>query len=206
VRRGFALALLGCAGWVSAQVPAPTASPTPAPAAAPAAQAPGTVWEQLQVSIISHLGRPYVWGATGLKSFDCSGFVWRVMWDTGIPMKRTTARKYWFCLPKVPEASKWSFGNIVFFDDLEHCGIVNDKKTFYHSALTLGTHLSELDPYWRPKVTGVRRIPIPPALALPFPTATPMPTATATAVPPPQIPQPTPIAALPTSAAAQPPG
>jgi cell wall-associated NlpC family hydrolase len=191
VRRGLALVVLAGAGWVSAQVLAPTPGASPATPPAAAAPAPGSVWEQLLASITSHLGKPYVWGATGLKSFDCSGFVWRTMWDTGIPIKRTTARKYFMCLPKVQETGKWSFGNVVFFDDLEHCGIVNDKKTFYHSALTLGTHLSEFDPYWRGKICGVRAIPIPPALAVPPPMPTPTPT-------------PTPFAALPPAAVTTP--
>lgn len=29
-------------------------------------------------------GRPYVWGATGPNSYDCSGLVWRAMKETGI--------------------------------------------------------------------------------------------------------------------------
>jgi len=30
-----------------------------------------------------HLGRPYVWGASGPNSFDCSGFVWYVLNQSG---------------------------------------------------------------------------------------------------------------------------
>ena len=48
--------------------------------------------ESIKSTIENHLGRPYVWGSSGLKSFDCSGFVWRVMYENGILLKRTTAR------------------------------------------------------------------------------------------------------------------
>jgi hypothetical protein len=49
-------------------------------------------------------------------------------------------------------------GNIVFFDNLSHCGIVNSRSDFYHAESSKGTNLSRFDPYWRSKVCGVRRI------------------------------------------------
>ena len=70
---------------------------------------PAGFWSGLQTAIQKHLGRPYVWGATGLKSFDCSGFVWRVMYENGILLKRTTARKLYLTLPKAtPEWPRYS--------------------------------------------------------------------------------------------------
>jgi cell wall-associated NlpC family hydrolase len=109
--------------------------------------------------IEGHLGRPYVWGGCGLKSFDCSGFVWRVMQENGILVKRTTARKYYMALPKVSAEERWNFGNIVFFSNLKHCGIVDTRETFYHAAVTAGTHLSKFDPLWRRRISGVRAMP-----------------------------------------------
>jgi len=125
-------------------------------AAAPPAE-PG-FWDRFRSALEDNLGRPYVWGATGLKSYDCSGFVWRVMYDSGILMKRTTARKLYLSLPAVSKPEQWSFGNIVFFDNLAHCGIVNSRSDFYHAESSKGTNLSRFDPYWRPKVCGVRRL------------------------------------------------
>ena len=115
--------------------------------------------EALQSSIEGHLGRPYVWGSCGLKSFDCSGYVWRVLWENGILMKRTTARKLYMVLPKVSEADRWAFGNIVFFDNRKHCGIVASHDTFYHAQTSAGTNLSHFDPLWRRKICGVRALP-----------------------------------------------
>jgi cell wall-associated NlpC family hydrolase len=117
---------------------------------------PEGFWTTCKQAIEKHLGRPYVWGATGLKSFDCSGFVWRVCYDSGVLMKRTTARKLYVCLPAAPGEQRWAPGNLVFFDNLKHVGIVNDANTFYHAESSKGTNLSKFDPYWRRKVCGVR--------------------------------------------------
>jgi hypothetical protein len=125
----------------------------------PALPDPGTR-DHLRACIQAHLGRPYVWGATGLKSFDCSGFVWRVMLENGIFIKRTTARKLYQSLKKVDEAHAWEFPTLVFFDDLEHIGIVNDRRSFYHSQCSRGTNLCDLTPFWRAKVCGFRAMPV----------------------------------------------
>jgi cell wall-associated NlpC family hydrolase len=120
-------------------------------------------FERLRQSIESHLGRPYVWGESGNKSFDCSGFVWRVGTDTGLFFKRTTARKLWFSTTPATAANRGKLGNLVFFDDLKHVGIVNDTRSFYHAQSSKGTNLSEMNAYWKPKVVGEHRFFIPPA-------------------------------------------
>jgi len=113
----------------------------------------------LRRSIESHLGRPYVWGAAGLKSFDCSGFVWRVFAENGVLMKRTTARKLYVSLPRT---NRPAFGDLVFFNSLKHVGIVSDPAAFYHAETSKGTSFSRFDPYWRPRVCGFRSMPAPP--------------------------------------------
>jgi peptidoglycan DL-endopeptidase LytE len=138
---------------------AQTSSSPPAPgSASPGSDA--TVTNPVRSSIEHHLGRPYVWGATGDKSFDCSGFVWRVMRENGVLVKRTTARKYYLSLKKVDDVARWSFPTVVFFDDLQHMGIVNDRETFFHAQCSKGTNLSAFDPFWRGKVCGFRAMPL----------------------------------------------
>lgn len=110
--------------------------------------------------IEKHLGRPYGWGARGPKRFDCSGFIWRIMRENGVRIKRTTARKLYFALPKVTETEQWQLGAVVFFDQYKHCGIVNDSDSFYHASSSQGTTLSRFDPYWREKISGFRKLPI----------------------------------------------
>jgi peptidoglycan DL-endopeptidase CwlO len=116
-------------------------------------------WNSMQRTVEQYLGRPYVWGAAGLKSFDCSGFIWRIMAENGITMKRTTARKLFMSLPRVPKDSSYDPGAVVFFDNLKHVGIVKNRETFYHAQVSRGTNLSAFDPYWRQKICGFRKIP-----------------------------------------------
>ena len=119
------------------------------------------LWLRIRTSIQSHLGRPYVWGASGMKSFDCSGFIWRVMFDNGLLVKRTTARKFFMVLPTVERTDQWNFGTLVFFDDLKHVGIVDNEQAFYHAQVTRGTNRSEMNAFWRPKIYGFRKLPTP---------------------------------------------
>ena len=118
-------------------------------------------WRPAPATIRQHLGRPYVWGACGLKSYDCSGFVWRVMLDNGVLLKRTTARKFSMMLAPVSQGNRYRYGNIVFFDSFKHCGIVNGPGTFYHSQSSKGTNLSEFNPYWRGLICGFRGVAAP---------------------------------------------
>ena len=113
----------------------------------------------LRKSIEGYLGKPYTWGATGSKTFDCSGFVWRVMFENGVLFKRTTARKLSMSLRKPEAGRSWEFGNIIFFNNCKHCGIVKDSTSFYHAASTMGTTESSLGPYWRSRLDGVRCFP-----------------------------------------------
>ncbi len=125
------------------------------------AAGPQGFWPNFRATIERYLGLPYAWGACGAKSFDCSGFVWRVSHENGLLMKRTTARKLYFSTLPVNGKQAWRFGDLVFFDDLRHVGIVNDSATFYHAHRNGGTTLSPFRPYWRPKLTGVRRLDVP---------------------------------------------
>lgn len=127
------------------------------PLAIAGAQTTGDAPARLRASIERNLGRPYVWGSSGLKSFDCSGFVFRVFEQSGLYMKRTTARKYYFSMPPATKADEGRFATIVFFDNLKHVGIVNDGESFYHAQSSKGTTLSSFAPYWRKLVCGYRR-------------------------------------------------
>jgi len=117
-------------------------------------------WPGLKSAIEKHLGRPYVWGSSGLKSFDCSGFLWRVMYENGMMTKRTTARKFYMMLPAVKETDNWKFGTVVFFDNLKHVGIIDNPRAFYHAQVSLGTNRSEMNSFWKRKIYGFRQLPV----------------------------------------------
>jgi cell wall-associated NlpC family hydrolase len=122
---------------------------------------PPELLESMKSTIGKHLGRPYVWGASGMKSFDCSGFIWRVMSENGMLLKRTTARKFYMMLPPVPKEQQWTFGTLVFFDNLKHVGIVDSETEFYHAQSSIGTNKSQMNSFWRRKIYGFRQLPLP---------------------------------------------
>lgn len=64
------------------------------------------------------LGKPYVWGATGPGSFDCSGLVQAAWASAGVSIPRTTYEQY-SALPHVP-MSAIRPGDLIFFDGLGH--------------------------------------------------------------------------------------
>jgi cell wall-associated NlpC family hydrolase len=67
------------------------------------------------------------------------------------------------CLPKLKQKATPQFGDIVFFSNLKHCGIVNDQDTFFHAQCTKGTNLSTYRPFWKPRISGYRAMPPVPA-------------------------------------------
>ena len=145
----ISLMLLACLS-VSARAQAPTTSTTTGVT---------DFLAGMHSAIERNLGRPYVWGAAGLKSYDCSGFVWRVLYENGILMKRTTARKFYMMLKPASKEEQGTFGTLVFFDDLKHMGIVDTPQAFYHAQVSAGTNRSPMNSFWKPKVYGYRRLP-----------------------------------------------
>lgn len=69
-------------------------------------------------------GKPYVWGASGPGSFDCSGLTQFIYHKAGIRLPRTAHEQYHYVKNKV----SWSNlrpGDLVFFNNLHHVGIVS---------------------------------------------------------------------------------
>ncbi len=86
------------------------------------------------------LGKPYVWGAQGPNSFDCSGFTYYV-YKNGvgktIPRTSTAQSKYGTYVSK----SNLQAGDLVFFDtvganngNVTHCGIYIGNGQLLHAA------------------------------------------------------------------------
>jgi cell wall-associated NlpC family hydrolase len=62
------------------------------------------------------LGKPYIWGAIGWNSYDCSGLVWRVYNQSGKNWKRTTAQGIYENYPHVKYMRNLRKGDLVFFE------------------------------------------------------------------------------------------
>ena len=69
----------------------------------------------------AQLGKPYVWGATGPASYDCSGLVQAAWASAGVAIPRTTYEQ-WAALPHVP-MSAIQPGDLIFFDQIGHVAI-----------------------------------------------------------------------------------
>ena len=69
----------------------------------------------------AQLGKPYVWGATGPASYDCSGLVQAAWASARVAIPRTTYGQ-WAALPHVP-MSAIRPGDLIFFDAIGHVAI-----------------------------------------------------------------------------------
>lgn len=110
-------------------------------------------------SIESLIGIPYHYGSTGPRSYDCSGFVWKVFSDIGIDFERTSARSMWEQFEPVFGDDRFKFGTLVFFNGLGHVGIVADSEGFYQASSSKGITYSKFAGYWEKRIVGFRKVP-----------------------------------------------
>ncbi|HKS29776.1 MAG TPA: C40 family peptidase [Pyrinomonadaceae bacterium] len=115
----------------------------------------------LMAAIDERLGAPYIYGSTGPRGYDCSGFVWSVFHSVGIDFWRGSARTLWARFEPATAEEKTQFGTLVFFNGLSHVGIVVDDKGFYHSSRSYGVIYSPFNKYWSSRIDGFRRVPLP---------------------------------------------
>lgn len=83
---------------------------------------------------LSLQGRPYVWGASGPDSFDCSGFIMYVFKKVGINLPRTVRAQYEAGTPISKD--QLQPGDLVFFRNLGHDGIYIGDGQFVHAPHT----------------------------------------------------------------------
>lgn len=90
-----------------------------------------------------YLGRPYVWGGNceAEGGYDCSGFVFQVLHQSGFNVNRDTAQGYFNTFSKY-ETSKTNIatGDLLFFGkskkSITHIAIALDNKTMIESIGT----------------------------------------------------------------------
>ena len=115
----------------------------------------------ITAAIDTRLGARYSWGATGPYSFDCSGFVWSTFQSAGIDFERGSARTLWSRFTAPAPGEQYKFGTLVFFSNLAHVGIVADENGFYHASRHHGVVYSPFNDYWRARIDGFRKVPVP---------------------------------------------
>lgn len=120
-----------------------------------------TMRSMMLQSIKSKIGLRYSYGSQGSKTYDCSGFVWKVFQESGISFTRTSARYLWKTFIPVYGKDRFRFGTLVFFNRLKHVGIVVDENGFYHASRSKGITYSKFKGYWSKRIVGFRRVPLP---------------------------------------------
>ncbi|MBI4317468.1 MAG: LysM peptidoglycan-binding domain-containing protein [Chloroflexi bacterium] len=138
--------------------PAPKPAPAPPP---PPNQATGGNWKIVEVAS-KYLGYPYRWGGTTPAGFDCSGYVWYVYRNAGVPI----TRDLWGQLQAGPRIRQENLlpGDLVFFENtytvgLSHNGIYIGGGRFIHAASErVGVIVSSLsEQYWAARYYGANR-------------------------------------------------
>ena len=109
-----------------------------------------------------YVGCPYVYGATGPDSFDCSGLIYYAANQSlGLQLPRTSKALYSFC--RIVPKEKMEEGDLLFFKtnntaSITHVGIYIGGSQFI-SAISDGPNsgviISSLNQeYWQPKYVG----------------------------------------------------
>ncbi|MFF1545257.1 NlpC/P60 family protein [Streptomyces sp. NPDC058291] len=80
----------------------------------------------------AQVGKPYVWGAEGPDSFDCSGLTSEAWKSAGRAMPRTS-QEQWKQLPHVPVEDMRPGDLIIYFSDASHVAMYVGDGTIVHA-------------------------------------------------------------------------
>lgn len=95
----------------------------------------------------SQLGKPYVYGAAGPDSYDCSGLIMRAWGAAGVSLPRTTYGQ----AEAGPQIDRGSLqpGDILFFSGLGHAGLYVGNNQMIHAPRTgKNVEVVSLSGYW----------------------------------------------------------
>jgi cell wall-associated NlpC family hydrolase len=120
-----------------------------------------TTWQRKAAKAVSFAyrqkGRPYVWGGTGRRGYDCSGLVQRSWRQAGVSIPRVAADQY-RRIRKHVGARELRPGDLVYFDHLGHVGLYVGGGHFIHAPHTGSrVQVTALNSYWRAHLVGAAR-------------------------------------------------
>ncbi|MFD5326407.1 NlpC/P60 family protein [Streptomyces sp. NPDC127092] len=136
--------------------PSPTPTPTPTPTTPPTSGDSSYAAKAAEALAFARaqIGKPYVWGATGPSSYDCSGLTQASWRAAGVDLPRTT----WDQVKvgtRVATADLLPGDLVFFYDDISHVGIyIGDGKMIH--APKPGAYVREESIYYMPIYGSVR--------------------------------------------------
>ncbi|MFI8197358.1 NlpC/P60 family protein [Streptomyces sp. NPDC085942] len=102
----------------------------------------------------AQIGKPYVWGATGPSSYDCSGLTQAAWREAGVTLPRTTWDQVEFGT-RVATADLRPGDLVFFYDDISHVGIYKGEGMMIHAPKP-GANVREESIYSMPVYGSVR--------------------------------------------------
>ncbi|WP_203599883.1 C40 family peptidase [Streptomyces sp. SID9727] len=102
----------------------------------------------------AQIGKPYVWGATGPSSYDCSGLTQAAWKAAGVDIPRTT----WDQVnvgTRIATADLQPGDLVFFYDDISHVGIYKGDGMMIHAPKP-GANVREESIYYMPLYGSVR--------------------------------------------------
>ncbi|WP_406093477.1 NlpC/P60 family protein [Streptomyces sp. NBC_01013] len=110
--------------------------------------------EKVMAFARAQLGKPYVWGATGPSSYDCSGLTQAAWKAAGVDIPRTT----WDQVnvgTRIATADLQPGDLVFFYDDISHVGIYKGDGMMIHAPKP-GANVREESIYYMPIYGSVR--------------------------------------------------
>ncbi|MFI8519092.1 NlpC/P60 family protein [Streptomyces sp. NPDC085481] len=138
----------------------PTPTPDPTPAKPPSGGTGGSSYAAKAAEALAfaraQIGKPYVWGATGPSSYDCSGLTQGAWRAAGVDLPRTT----WDQVKvgtRVATADLLPGDLVFFYDDVSHVGIYIGGGKMIHAPKP-GAYVREESIYYMPIYGSVRPV------------------------------------------------
>ncbi|MFF8607511.1 NlpC/P60 family protein [Streptomyces sp. NPDC015346] len=136
--------------------PPPATTPTTPPTAPP--QTGGSTYaakaEKALAFARAQIGKPYVWGATGPSSYDCSGLTQAAWRAAGVDLPRTTWDQVKIGT-RVATADLLPGDLVFFYDDISHVGLYIGGGKMIHAPKP-GADVREESIYYMPVYGSVR--------------------------------------------------